>query len=299
MLESQLKIQLNSPEQPLHMNWSNPHQCHVTVKRDDLLHPIISGNKWRKLKYNLLNAVKQNTSHIISFGGNYSNHLHALAYCCQQLDIPLTAMVRGYASQPLTPTLLDIKRWGATLEFLDKKTYQQRYNPEFMATLQNTHGHAECIPEGGSNKQALKGVAEIVTELQAEYDYILCPVGSGGTMAGLIHSGFKHKLLGIAVLKGQDYLESLVENLLPQARQATHWQILHQYHHGGYARVTEELTAFCQSFNQTQPFMIEPVYSGKLFYGVKQLMEQGFFPVNSRILLLHTGGLQGARSTPD
>ena len=295
-LQQRLGIKAPSDEQALELAWPDPGNSQLFIKRDDLLHPLISGNKWRKLQYSLLNALQHDISHIISFGGGFSNHLHALGYCCHRLGIRLTAIVRGDYSANPSPMLSDLARWQSELIYVNKLTYQQRSEPDYLAQLQAEFPGALIIPEGGSNELALAGVAGIVSEFTQSYDYIVAPVASGGTLAGLIHAtrNSSTQVLGIAVLKGQDYLEQLVNGLLPEA--AEHWSIVHDYHFGGYAKHNSDLSDFCQQFSQQTSIPIEPVYSGKLVWAVKQLLAKGYFAANSRILLLHTGGLQGARN---
>ena len=282
-------------------DWAAKQDITLTVKRDDLLHPVISGNKWRKLKYALLPAIEANTKHIISFGGGFSNHLHALGYCCQQLNIQFTAIVRGDYSQNPSPMLQDLAYWNSTIQYVDRKTYQQRAESNYINTLKLQYPDALVIPEGGSQLQALQGVEEIIQELHSQYDYVLAPVASGGTLAGLIQGTTKHfkqhncQILGIGVLKGEGYLEQLVEDLLAKNGNTKSWQINHHYHFGGYAKSNHELAQFCHDFYQQTEIEIEPVYSGKLFFALRDLIEKRYFPQKSRILALHTGGLQGAR----
>ena len=300
-LVKQLFIPVPSPEQLLTPSWANLHDVQISVKRDDLLHPIISGNKWRKLKYTLLEASENNVKHIISFGGGYSNHLHALGYCCLQLGIRLSAIVRGDYSQNLSPMLRDLLSWGTDIQYVDRITYQQRADPQYLQTLTTQYPNALLIPEGGSQQQALSGVAEIIQELTQQYDYILAPVASGGTLAGLIDGLAQPKniascrVLGIAVLKGQGYLEQLVGSLLTKRHHKVDWKINHDYQFGGYAKCNSELSQFCGEFEQQTKIAVEPVYSGKLFYALYKLTINGYFPNGSRVLALHTGGLQGAR----
>ena len=294
-LAEHLGIACPSPEQSVSPDWHHAGDYQLSVKRDDLLHPHISGNKWRKLKYALTNYLSDEIKELVSFGGGYSNHLHALAYACSKLNIELTAIVRGNYQNNLTPMLKDIMQWGTKVQFVDRAFYQQRYDAIFLDELRLQHPGAEIVPEGGSQQAALQGVQEVITELQHNYDYILAPVGSGGTLAGLIAAQTPAKILGIAVLKGQAYLEQLVTQLLPVNNIQDNWQIHHDYHCGGYAKRSPELIAFCESFCQAHAIPLEPVYSGKLFFAAKQLVEQQWFPAGSRILLLHTGGLQGNR----
>lgn len=295
-LADQLAIQLPSPEQPLAIEPSHGYQC--WVKRDDLLHPVISGNKWRKLQGALLEAQAKDIEHLVSFGGGYSNHLHALGYCCARLKIKLTALIRGNYHQHPTAMLNDLMQWGTELVYLSKVDYRRRSEPEFIAQLQASYPKAMLIPEGGSQAQALPGLNTLVKELNQQYDYVVAPVASGGTLAGLISALPKQcTVLGIAMLKGEGYLEQQVTQLLAtQASQnRAQWQICHQFHHGGYAKCPPLLSEFCVRFRQQYNIPLEPVYSGKCFYAFEQLCQQGFFKANSRILVLHTGGLQGAR----
>jgi 1-aminocyclopropane-1-carboxylate deaminase len=300
-LVTKLAIQTSSPEQVITPHWATLQNIQISVKRDDSLHPIISGNKWRKLKYALIEACDNNVKHIVSFGGGYSNHLHALGYCCHQLGIHLSAIVRGNYSQNLSPMLQDLLSWGVDVQYVNRVTYQQRAEPQHLKSLVTKYPNALLIPEGGSQQQALKGVAEIIKELAQQYDYILAPVASGGTLAGLVdglsqtQNTATSQLLGIAVLKGQGYLEKLVEGLLTDRNHRVDWKINHDYQFGGYAKSNGELKQFCHEFEQQTQIEIEPVYSGKLFYALYQLTINGHFPAGSRVLALHTGGLQGAR----
>lgn len=300
-LVKQLFMQPPSPEQTITSSWANLHNVQISIKRDDLLHPIISGNKWRKLKYALLEASENDVKHIISFGGGYSNHLHALGYCCWQLGIRFSAIVRGNYSQNLSPMLQDLLNWETDVQYVDRKTYQQRDEPQYLEILTTQYPEALLIPEGGSQQRALRGVAEIIQELTQQYDYILAPVASGGTLAGLIdglaqpENNTSSQILGIAVLKGHGYLEQLVGALLSDRHHQVDWKINHDYQFGGYAKCNNELSKFCAEFEQQNHITIEPVYSGKLFYALYQLTINGHFPSGSRVLALHTGGLQGAR----
>lgn len=297
-LSSTLKLNTPSPVQQLNLSWLGDDLPQVWVKRDDLIHPIISGNKWRKLKYALLEASQSHTKNLISFGGGFSNHLHALGYCCHHLGIHLTAIVRGdYTANP-TPMLQDLHNWGVDIKYVDRKTYQKRNEAAYLAELAEYY-QGTVIPEGGSQHQALNGVSEVISELNEHYDYILCPVGSGGTLAGLIHGtqSMQTRLIGVAVLKGQEYLEDLVKELLPHPTNQANWQINHQYHFGGYAKRNSELVEFCNQFSNQTGIEIEPVYSGKLFFALCDMLKQGAFSPQDKILAIHTGGLQGTRSS--
>lgn len=294
-IAEQLDIATPSPEQAIYPTWPNAEKYHLFVKRDDLLHDKISGNKWRKLKYALTHYSEHHVKSLVSFGGGYSNHLHALSYACNKLDIQLTAMVRGYYAQQLTPMLNDVLAWGTKVEYVDKITYSKRNDATYLEQLRSEYPNAQVVPEGGSQTRALRGVREIIEELQQAYDYILTPVGSGGTMAGLISANCPTKVIGIAALKGPGYLEELVSSLVPESCNNNNWEIHHDAHFGGYAKRDNTLTSFCHDFQKENGFHIEPVYSGKLFYATRNLIQQNWFEPNSRILLIHTGGLQGSR----
>lgn len=277
------------------------HQVQVFVKRDDNIHPIISGNKWRKLKFNLKHI--ENTPSFkgaLSFGGSYSNHIHAFAFACYQHKIPSVGIIRGEADYASNYTLTWANHWGMKLHFVDRKTYRRRHNTDFITEIQNQYPDYCIIPEGGSNKLAIPGVAEVIAELnqQIEFDTLLTPVGSGGTLAGLItgdsEAEKQHKILGIAVLKGAEYLNKEVKNLLPpQAKFHTNWQLLTDYHRGGYAKFSHEDSQKIIAFNKATNVTFEPVYSGKMILALLDLLEQGYFSAGERIVLLHTGGLQG------
>ena len=277
------------------------YQIQVFVKRDDEIHPIISGNKWRKIKYNLKHIEEApSIKGALSFGGSYSNHIHAFAFACNQHKIPCVGVIRGEENYANNYTLTWAKHWGMKLHFVDRKTYRRRHDADYIAELQNQYPNYYIVPEGGSNKLAIPGVAEVITELnqQVEFDTLLTPVGSGGTLAGLITGDYEikkqHKILGVAVLKGAEYLKDEVNNLLPKhAKSHSNWQLLTDYHRGGYAKFSLEDSQKIIAFNKTTGVNFEPVYSGKMILALLDLLEEGYFKAGERIVLLHTGGLQG------
>ncbi len=277
-------------------DWKHADKLNIYVKRDDLIHPIVSGNKWRKLKY-AITQLPQTTSRIVSFGGGFSNHLHALGYVCYKLSLPFTAIVRGDYSASITPMLADLVSWNTDIRYVSKQAYKQREDSVFLEQINVHHPNTVIIPEGGKQPSALKGVGEVIKELSFTPDYLMVPVGSGATLAGLIPKlDVEQKAIGIAVLKGEGYLEEEVKSLLSAPQD--NWHIHHQFHHGGYAKHTEDLIRFCDRFNRTQTFSVEPVYSGKLFYAAKYLIENNHFREGSTLVLIHTGGMQGARKKP-
>lgn len=297
-IESQLNILPSCAEEELKLQVCEDKNVRLFVKRDDQIHPIISGNKWRKLKYALIQAQQDNVKQIVSFGGGYSNHIHALAYCCKQLKIRFTAIIRGHYQGNLSPMLADIHAWGANIKFVDKLTYQQRHEKAYLTNLIQQYPGALIIPEGGSQAMAKQGVAEIYQELTQAYDYIAVPIASGGTLAGLIAASHQQSahVLGIAVLKGQGYLEQLVVDLLDAKEQKTdNWSVEHRYHFGGYAKRPKALVDWCDDFSEHSNIPVEPVYSGKLLYALLDKIANDEFPAGSKILAIHTGGLQGNR----
>ncbi|BFT31263.1 pyridoxal-phosphate dependent enzyme [Alteromonas sp. D210916BOD_24] len=294
-------LTLPSPLVPFEPDWPGAEKVSLYVKRDDAIHPVMSGNKWRKLSPVFKRDIPRE---IVSFGGGYSNHLHALGYACHQLNIPLTAVIRGnYTANP-TPMIVDLMRWGIRICYVDRDTYKKRHDSHYLSELQQRYPDALLIPEGGSQQIALEGVSELVREIDIHVDHLIAPVASGATLAGIAAALNAQTLssplqpnpasaIGIGVLKGEGYLESLVENLLPIT--LDNWHIQHEYHMGGYAKVPHALREFCQQFNETMPFSIEPVYSGKVFWAVKDMLAKSTFEPGAQIVILHTGGLQGAR----
>ncbi|MGB3725436.1 MAG: pyridoxal-phosphate dependent enzyme [Glaciecola sp.] len=306
MTTAKLHLSLPSPLTPIawpHASYGS-HSINVYVKRDDLIHPQISGNKWRKLAKTVAYIQRHSIKHVVSFGGGYSNHLHALAYVCAQLDVKMTAIVRGDYSQNPTSTLQDISAWGANIRYVNKLEYKRRVDADYCQQLSRELGAQLVIPEGGSSRHALEGVATLVNECIEQLpklSHIILPVASAGSLAGVVHQmqqvNCKASILGIGVLKGEGYLEQLCTDLLPQAsatKPIPNWQILHNYHHGGYAKSSPELLAFIQQFTQHTNIPLEPVYSGKCFYALDHLLQTHYFPVQSEVLVLHTGGLQGS-----
>lgn len=286
-----------SPIEKLNHTIFDENQLHVYIKRDDLIHPIISGNKWRKLKYNLKQAKTNGYEGIMSFGGAYSNHIHALAYACQQHQIASVGIIRGENHYQSNATLSQAQKWGMKLTFVSRAEYKRRQDPSYISTLQNHYPNHLIIPEGGSNELALGGVGEIISELsqQLTYDTLILPVGSGGTIAGLIKAdNNKHRILGIAVLKQADYLKNDINTLInkPSATEEN-WQLLTNYHGGGYGTFSIEAAEKIAAFSKQNAIPFEPIYSGKMLLACLNLAEQGYFAKNERIVLLHTGGIQG------
>jgi 1-aminocyclopropane-1-carboxylate deaminase len=266
------------------------------IKRDDLIHPQVSGNKWRKLKYNLQEARLQNKKRILTFGGAFSNHIYSLAAAGKICDFETIGIIRGEETFPLNPTLIFAKECGMQLYYINREKYRDKDKPEFIEELKSQYGNCYIVPEGGSNTLALPGVAELLTEIEIPYDVICTPIGTGGTMAGLI-SGIQNDatVLGFASLKGENYLENEIQQLLKDtsAIHSKNWEVIHQYHFGGYAKINCELAHFIRNFEQQYQIPLDPVYTSKMLFGILDLCSKGYFEKGKTIIALHTGGLQG------
>ncbi len=267
------------------------------IKRDDLLHPVISGNKWRKLKYPLNQALSLNKTTLISMGGAYSNHLHALAFVGKQLNLKTKAFVRGERPAVLNPTLHDLLAWGMTLEFVSRSVYRELRTLHSADELPATKSEDYWIPEGGATPLALQGVAHIVDEITQEYDVLCTACGTGTTLAGLVQNlPTTRTVLGFSALKGGDFLTQDVKKLLHQtASTPENWCIQLDYHFGGFGKTTPQLIEFIDNFASQHGVMLEPVYTGKMLFGLFDLIAQDYFSAGQKIIALHTGGLQGNR----
>ena len=264
--------------------------CTLTIKRDDVLHPEISGNKFRKLKYILLDAREKGATQLLTFGGAFSNHIAATAAAGKLHGFKTIGIIRGQElKNSNNPTLYYAKSCGMALHFIDRAQYKLKNTAEFTATLKDKFGEFYSIPEGGTNALAIKGCEEILEESDSIFDYICVPVGTGGTITGIINTVQTHqKVLGFSALKG-DFLNAEVSKLTSKEQ----WEITDQYCFGGYAKINLELISFINQFSENHNIQLDPVYTGKMIFGIFDLIKQGWFKKNSRILAIHTGGLQG------
>jgi 1-aminocyclopropane-1-carboxylate deaminase len=267
--------------------------------RDDLLNPDLPGNKARKLKYNLLQAKAEGHSRLLTFGGAYSNHLAAVAAAGRLYGFATTGLVRGEEHLPLNPTLARCVADGMQLHYLDRATYRRRAEPTFLAEMQLQYGPTYLLPEGGTNPLALRGVAELIGEVRrhTEFDAVAVAAGTGGTLAGLAlgvaQAGYPARVVGVAALKGADFLRDEVNKLLAAAGAAVASYELHTgYHFGGYAKLPAELRAFIRQFEADYGVLLDPIYTGKLLFGVLDLIALGHFAPGSTIVAVHTGGQQ-------
>jgi len=290
----------NAPTQEINANFLALHQVRLFVKREDLIHPFIKGNKWYKLKYNLKEAQNQGSTKLLTFGGAFSNHIYASASAGKIFGFETIGIIRGEENLPLNPILSHATHCGMKLHYIDRTTYRQKTEIAFIQSLKNKFEDFYLIPEGGTNEIAIKGTAEILQNIDTAYDYVCCACGTGGTMAGLVvgeNPNLKEtQIIGFAVLKG-GFLTTEVEKLVQIAMKDTinfiqkKWLINDNYHFGGYAKTTPILLDFVSDFNEKYAIPIEPIYTGKLFYGIFDLIKKGYFPPNSSILVVHSGGV--------
>ncbi|KGT48272.1 1-aminocyclopropane-1-carboxylate deaminase/D-cysteine desulfhydrase [Acinetobacter sp. HR7] len=269
----------------------NIHGMPVTIRRLDLVHPQISGNKFFKLKYNFLEAQRLGYQKLLTFGGAYSNHIAATAFAAHQFGFTSVGIIRGeeLKDKPLNPTLQTAQDFGMQLHFVSREEYGHKQKPEFLVELQQQFPDHYVIPEGGTNDLAIQGCKEILKPADTQFDVICCAVGTGGTIAGLIEASQDHQqVLGFSALKG-----SFLNDDVAKLTSKRNWQIIDDYCCGGYAKTTSELLQFIQDFEAEHGIPLEQVYTGKMLMGLTDLIQKGHFPAGSKILVIHTGGLQG------
>ncbi len=265
------------------------------VLRLDLVHPTVNGNKWYKLKYNLQRAREARHTTLLTVGGAYSNHLYATAAAGQAYGFKTIGIVRGEAYEPLNPTLQFAQTQGMQLHYVSRETFRQRSEVGFQEQLLAQFGRHYYLPEGGTNALAVRGCTEIVPA-ELPFDCVACCVGTGGTLAGvLVGTAGRATVLGFSTLKGGAFLQEAVDQLTQQynGQQYEHYRLIDDYHFGGYARVKPELINFINRFFRTTGIPLEPVYTGKMLCGLYDMIQKGQFPSGSRILAIHSGGLQG------
>lgn len=287
-----IPFDIHSPIETLDFPLFDEKSLAVDIKRDDKIHPFISGNKWRKLKYILQSAQQAGKTHLVTFGGAWSNHLMATACAGATFGFKTTGFVRGEAVSNPNLTLCSV--FGMELRFVSRAAYRDKpllYEEHFACDP-----YAYFIDEGGYSVEGAQGCAEIIDELPHVYDHIFCACGTGTTVAGLLHGcsvrTLNTQLHGITVLAGSDFIPDAVQTLYPD-------QVLKQltthtdYHFGGYAKTAPALNLFIKQFTAQTGILIEPVYTGKLLYGLFDLTKRDYFCAGDRILVIHTGGLTG------
>lgn len=272
-----------------------PNGIELFIKREDLLHPIISGNKFRKLKYNIEAAKQLNQATLLTFGGAFSNHILAVAGVGAEFGFKTIGVIRGEELEDKideNPTLAKAQELGMQFYFVSRTAYREKEKDSFILHLHDKFGEFYLVPEGGTNDLAIKGCEEILTPTdKSNFTHIACAVGTGGTISGLINSSDeKQQVIGFSSLKGA-FLSDVIRNFVVK----TNWSINDAYHFGGYGKVNDELIPFLNSFYSQTGIPLDPVYTGKMVFGVLDLIEKEYFPPNSKILMIHTGGLQGIK----
>ncbi len=291
-----LNLEIYSPVQPIENKLFTAKGLQVSIKRDDLIHPIISGNKWRKLKYVLQQAQAQNKTHLVTFGGAYSNHLLATAAAAAKFGFKATGVVRGEEVE--NDTLFLCKLHGMQLIFTDREGYRDK-QALFKKFFANDR-QAFFIDEGGASAEGAKGVSELVNELPQTYDNIFCACGTGTTAAGIINGvtakGLPTQFNAVTVLKNGDFMRDEINRFLTSP---TQYALHTDYHFGGYGKTTPELIGFIKQFVTQTGILIEPIYTGKMLYAIYDLAAKDHFAPGSKILAIHSGGIWGLLGMKD
>lgn len=278
--------------QAVHHPFLKTQKVSLYIKREDTWHPFISGNKYRKLKYNLQAVKKQGYDTLLTFGGAFSNHIAATAYAGREYGIRTIGVIRGEELEARwegNPTLRNAREQGMHFHFVSREKYREKDDPDFIRKLQEKFGPCYILPEGGTNALAVKGCAEILGPGDADFFAICVAVGTGGTLAGLARAAAPgQQVLGFPALKG-DFLEEDIRKFAP----GKNWSLVPGYHFGGYGKVTPGLIAFMNDFREVTGIPLDALYTAKMLYGIFAEIKKGRFPEGSRILAVHTGGLQG------
>ncbi|WP_417443636.1 1-aminocyclopropane-1-carboxylate deaminase/D-cysteine desulfhydrase [Joostella sp.] len=262
------------------------------IKREDLIHPFISGNKFRKLKYNISEAEKLKHHTLLTFGGAFSNHIAATAYAGFENGLKTIGVIRGEELADKTEkntTLTFAEKHGMIFKYVSRSDYREKEDPIFINKLKEEFGDFFLVPEGGTNNLAVKGCEEILEGEDFNFDYICTAVGTGGTISGLINcSQVRQQVLGFPALKG-NFLQTEIRKFANQ----DNWNLQTDYHFGGYAKINQELIHFINEFKDETGIPLDPVYTGKMMFGILNLIKEGYFKEHTKILAIHTGGLQG------
>jgi 1-aminocyclopropane-1-carboxylate deaminase len=290
-------LQIQSKNQQVFLRILEEKKVELFMKREDLMHPFVSGNKFRKLKYNLQEARNQQKNTLLTFGGAFSNHIVATAVAGNLNGFKTIGIVRGDElgvdleyTLANNATLREAYKNGMTFDFVPREVYRTKNSEEYIYQLKEKFGDFYLIPEGGTNDLAIKGCEEILTKEDAAFNYICCAVGTGGTIAGLINSAKEpQEIIGFPALKG-DFLKEEIPQIV---NKKSNWSLKTDYHFGGYAKYNAELIRFINQFNQETNILLDPIYTGKMLFGIIDLIKNDEFAVNSKILVIHTGGIQG------
>lgn len=283
-----LGVRLPSPLTELNDDRIEQYGVRLYLKRDDLIHPEVPGNKWRKLKYNLAAAREQGHTRLLTFGGAYSNHIRAVAAAGHYFGFATVGVIRGEEHEPLNESLAYAASRGMRLTYMDRSTYRRKADPAVLAALVDEFGTCYVVPEGGSNARGVHGCAELPAEIEVGFDVICCASGTGSTLAGIaasLHES-RQRAIGFAVLKGGRYLDDEVRRLQREAfNSATaNWSVDYDFHFGGYAKRTAVLDEFIADFRDRHNVTLDWVYEAKMMYGLLTRIAEGAFPVGAVIV---------------
>ena len=273
--------------QEISSNIINDKKINLFIKRIDKIDDFISGNKWYKLKYNILEAKRLKIDTVLTFGGAYSNHIVATACTARRNGLKSIGIIRGEETYPLNESLKIAKAHKMRLIYISRSNYRKKSNLQFIEDLKYNLGEFYLIPEGGTNKLGVKGTEQILTK-KDNYDVICLPVGTGGTISGIINSSGNHqKIIGFPAIKGFGSLKSDIASMSNKEN----WTLINNYVFGGYAKINNELIDFINNFYKSYNIPLDCIYTGKMMYGVLDLINNEYFKKNTKILTIHTGGL--------
>ncbi|HEY8388553.1 MAG TPA: pyridoxal-phosphate dependent enzyme [Parasegetibacter sp.] len=281
------------------LTYQIPEGIKAEVLRLDLIHPVVSGNKWFKLRVHLETIEHRGIKQFVTFGGAYSNHIAAAAFCAHEMNLKAVGIIRGEQPARLSPTLSDAQAWGMELFFVSREQYDEPGKKRLMDLIKQRYPGAWTIAEGGFDELGIEGAATLLESLPRPlpYTHILCAVGTSAMMSGLLRAvNSPIHITGISVLKNNFQLDTDVVKFMPAGYTQPPHEILHHYHFGGYAKKTPELISFMNELYEYEEIPTDFVYSAKLFYGFYDLVRKGYFPEGSKVLIIHCGGLQGNRS---
>ena len=291
-----LNINVETQNQQTYLTLLKEKKIKLFIKREDLIHPSVSGNKFRKLKYNILEAQKQQQQTLLTFGGAFSNHIVATAVAGQIAGFKTIGVIRGdelgvdlEKTLSKNSTLKEAHANGMLFHFVSREAYRSKTSTRFIEQLKNKFGEFYLVPEGGTNELAVKGCEEILADTDKDFNYICAAVGTGGTISGLINSiNSNQKVIGFPALKG----DFLLKEIQPFIKQNKKWELINSYHFEGYAKYNSELISFINQFKRETNIQLDPIYTGKMLFGIVDLIKKNYFSENSSILAIHTGGIQ-------
>jgi len=278
--------------QPLKNEWYNDKVAAVDMLRLDLVHPVVSGNKWYKLRLNMKHALESGFKSIVTFGGGYSNHLIATAFTAKMFGLKSAGIVRG-KYPVLTPTLRACEEQGMELIFVSQEDYENKHEPEWAQSLVAHFDEIFIIPEGGANEWGRAGAGLIERFIDDSYTHVAVSVGTATTLIGLRNKlGLHQRLLGFAPMKQGAYLNGYITEHLADGK-TSNWQLRDDWHFGGFGKWNDELVSFINNFYRINHIPLDIVYTSKMMYGIEQMLIKDLFVKEDRLLCIHTGGLQG------